>query len=813
MKLTKQIKKIIAATTTFFDKTRLAGLIYNTFRKRCDINGNVILLDSHHGKDFIGNPYYLAKHLVGDSTYNDFKIVVTGKLKSKRALQRFDYKKRIRTCNVHSFSFCYYLAISKFLISDVTFPPYFSRRKGQNYLNTWHGTPLKSLGRHVRNQPFKAVSNCQRNFLHATHLLAPNHHTERVLLHDYMINDIWQGKIIRQGYPRNDIFHYGNIQSRNTSFNKENFNIIFMPTWRGSTDNVSVSAKHQLKNLSSLFTYLDKNLPENIYIWVRLHPILNDKLDLFNFKRFHELPNNQDPYELLVQCDALITDYSSVMFDFSNSNKPILLYAPDITDYLTERNFCLDFSEIPFPVAYTSKELVHLIKHCAINNFTPPESYKFFQQRFCPFDNGQSSQTICEHFILGRYPELSHHHSNKNNKKNVLIFVGSFLNNGITTSLKNLISLIDKNRYNIYLLIDQNIGEARARDYFQMMDTRIKYIASSNYLSVDFIDGFRFVWQDIKHETFFYFNEAFQRIWKNEYRRLFCDSSWDSIIHFPGYERRISFLMLFSNAKKIIFMHNDMYLEGTTKRNYDERALKLAYKHADIIATVRRNVENKYCDNVLNIKQKTRYIPNTLSTECKIKAKMDIRESFSLEMDTRDIERIIAGTHIPQQFRFINLGRFSPEKGQKRLIEAFESVWANAPSTQLYIAGGYGVQYDEILEISNRSIARDSIFVIMGTDNPFPIFSKMDATIFSSYHEGLPMTIFESLAFGIPVVSTDIPGPSEFLNQGYGIVVENSVDGLIEGMTNVMNGYTPKLEYGFDTHNIEALCNFYSLID
>lgn len=88
------------------------------------------------------------------------------------------------------------LASCEFLINNVSFPEYFIRKKGQRYLNTWHGTPIKFLGKDIKDE-FLAHKNVARNFLHTTHLLSPNTHTTNILLDRYDISNIFSGEIKR----------------------------------------------------------------------------------------------------------------------------------------------------------------------------------------------------------------------------------------------------------------------------------------------------------------------------------------------------------------------------------------------------------------------------------------------------------------------------------------------------------------------------------------------------------------------------------------------------------------------------------------
>src|SRR5699024_7302371 len=95
------------------------------------------------------------------------------------------------------------LATAGSVLNNTSFPDYFVRRPGQIYVNTWHGTPLKTLGKRVNEGLFEH-SNVARNFLNSSHLLVPNSHTAAALVQDYDISALFRGQAVTIGSPRLD---------------------------------------------------------------------------------------------------------------------------------------------------------------------------------------------------------------------------------------------------------------------------------------------------------------------------------------------------------------------------------------------------------------------------------------------------------------------------------------------------------------------------------------------------------------------------------------------------------------------------------
>ncbi|EAK3431302.1 CDP-glycerol--glycerophosphate glycerophosphotransferase, partial [Campylobacter jejuni] len=126
-----------------------------------------------------------------------------------------------------------YLASAKYLINNVTFPEYFIRKEEQKYLNTWHGIPIKYLGKKIKSG-FMEHANTQRNFLHATHLIHPNLYTKDILENDYEIKDLFQGQSVLTGYPRVDLSLKQNAKLKQKLGIKESQKVLlYAPTWRG----------------------------------------------------------------------------------------------------------------------------------------------------------------------------------------------------------------------------------------------------------------------------------------------------------------------------------------------------------------------------------------------------------------------------------------------------------------------------------------------------------------------------------------------------------------------------------------------------
>lgn len=161
---------------------------------------------------------------------------------------------------------------------------------------------------------------------------------------------------------------------------------------------------------------------------------------------------------------------------------------------------------------------------------------------------------------------------------------------------------------------------------------------------------------------------------------------------------------------------------------------------------------------------------------------------------------------------YINVARFSPEKGIKRLVEAFERFRQEKRDTYLFVIGGHGIEFDEIYQYLLEN-ELDNIVLIRSMSNVFPILSKCDVFILSSYYEGLPMSIMEALILKKTVVCTDIPGPRDFLRQGYGYLIPDSVEGIYQGFQDSYRSDLNLKEFDYIKFNEQAIEEFYTMLE
>ena len=353
------------------------------------IDPSLILIQSKGGREPVGN--MLA--LLYESLHFDKKIILVLKKEYRDKWQTLCRQYQIptqyvRTVRPNSYRYYRLLACSGYLLNDSAFSKRFIKRKGQIYLNTWHGIPLKYMGIDVPDRAY-AIGDVQRNFLHADYLLFPNRFMQQTMLHAYMLDKLYPGTILQEGYPRTSIL----LNERRRSVIRQEQNLdhkrvcCYLPTWRGVM--TKKENTKQYKDCAEFFQALDTRLDADTVFFVKLHPYAESGFQLGSYRNILPFPDNYETYDFLTACDVLITDYSSIFFDFAITGRKIILFAYDYTGYKKQRGLYLDPVDFPFPLVTTTEELCKEI--------LAPKTYddSNFLQTYCPTLSADTANRIC----------------------------------------------------------------------------------------------------------------------------------------------------------------------------------------------------------------------------------------------------------------------------------------------------------------------------------------------------------------------------------------------------------------------------------
>ena len=791
------IAPIARAAKKYFKKPQYrARFIFSKYYDTISIDNTAVLVESFNGDDVTGAPFYVLKELCDNPRYNNLKKYVVAHKGSFDAIRslidaQIEQHEQVEIVLRHSREYCRLLASAKYLVTNVTFPTYFIKKPEQIYLQTWHGTPLKALGRSMRDKP-NTIGNVQRNFLMSDYLVCPSEFVCNCLKDDYMIDIFYEGKYIFEGYPQNSMLLSESVHTKMRSVLglDDKKIVIYMPTWRGVQPGEPKN-KH-FTYLNHALCELDDRLDDDTVVLAKPHHLAKGQIDWNGFKRVLPFPEGFETYQVLAAADILLTDYSSVMFDYLNARKPILLYTYDEESYQAGRSMYAKIDRLPFWHTDSTEALCEHIN--SIPRGTRVD-YGQLRERLCAFDEVDASANLCKLLVYGDDSALSvragaEYH---NDKKNVLIYAGALLKNGITASLNGLLNTVDTSAVNYTLLFYQK-ATAKHVDTINQLSQSVRYIPIQGPQEMTVANG-------VARYLYFRMNNAsapveksLEKLFAREVKRLFPGLRFDAVVHFTGYERQIIHILnACENAKKYIYVHNDMMQEYKLRHNYHLRSNRMAYGSYDKIAVVRDSLKPTIVDDFSVDPDKVAVVHNCNDINAirrGAEQQLQYDEGTIATWSQEDLEELL---NSDKGSIFINVARFSQEKGQQRLLEAFNSYRKDyEPDSHLIIVGGHGPEYDSLADYAEHQCDGHAI-LIQSLSNPHPLIKRADAMVFSSYYEGLPMAIMEALILGTPVISTNIPGPSEFLSQGYGLLVDNSTEGILEGFIKYKNGEIDRL--------------------
>lgn len=582
-----------------------------------------------------------------------------------------------------------------------------------------------------------------------------------------------------------------------------------MPTWRGT---------HALRNDTEQYIYimhllieLEKNIDDNTIVFVKEHNMSSLQIDFTQFEKIKPFPNIYETYQFLSITDCLITDYSSVMFDYANTGRKIILYAYDEEEYFKDRGMYIDFKTLPFVKCRTTVEV--------INELSQIDKYVSYEEEINKYISYDKTNTITDLLNLMIENKLSEKLNvidgtkYRNNKENVLVFTGALLKNGITTALSGILNNVDAEEKNYILTFTaksvapnkKTISKLGDFDYFSIQ-------GQVNLLIHEAIISFLYYRLNLHNK---YIDNVMKNRYEREIKRIYPYVHFDYVIHYTGYERKFMNLFRFIDAKKMIYVHNNLIKESKTRNNIHLPSLKTAYKEYDKIVIIRESMKEELIfDSNLDIKEKVMLAHNLNNYDLIIE---NSKQELLFDEDTvcnKELEEVKSILNDKKGNIFIDVARFSVEKGLDNLVSAFEEHYSSCPDDYLIIIGGHGNTYEDLMIQVENSQAKDHIIIIKSLSNPFPVLGKSDAFVLSSHYEGLPMVIMEALILNKPVISTDITGPREFLSQGYGYLVPDSIEGLVKGMKMYTDTKLVDLKpFDYVDFNKKAINEFYSLFD
>lgn len=364
---------------------KIAINIFNLF----PIKKNKIFIFSYYGNQYGCNPKYISEYLVKNYPKERFDIV--WQFNNPDAYKDISGIRTVKTMTLKCF---YELCTSKVIITNYRTTELFNKRKEQYYIQTWHSSlRLKQIEKDAEESltdDYIEMAKCDSKKCDL--LLSGCKYSTDIFKRSFW----YKGEIFECGTPRSDILFKDN--SSLTYKVKNNLNIdeykkivLYAPTFRKG-DNLeayNVDYKKIQDILKSKFG------GEWVFL-VRLHPhLVTRSNELIYGDNVIDATSYDDIQELLSAADMLISDYSSLIFDFALTEKPCFLYVPDLEAYINnDRGLYFDIKELPFIYTLNNSELIEEIRNFDNNKYK--DRLKSFNLKVGSFENGDSCERLAK---------------------------------------------------------------------------------------------------------------------------------------------------------------------------------------------------------------------------------------------------------------------------------------------------------------------------------------------------------------------------------------------------------------------------------
>ncbi|WP_165495082.1 bifunctional glycosyltransferase/CDP-glycerol:glycerophosphate glycerophosphotransferase [Actinomadura roseirufa] len=399
---------VIAVTGDVSREERSEGpRIREEARRRVERDGlrDAVLFSCFNGRQYSDSPKAIHQELVRrDSGLEQLWVVNDAQVELPDTL---------RAVRLNGAEWQEAVATARYIVTNHRLGDWFQRHPDQVVLQTWHGTPLKKIGKDIKEVHF-AYAPGMKKALQAkstgpavpewSHLLSPNPFSTEIFRRAFA----FKGEIIEAGYPRNDLMHSPDAElvakrvRARLGIPEGKRVVLYAPTWR---DDQYYSKGRYKFDMRLDLDRARAALGDDHVLLVRLHTNVVDGVteDPGGFVR--DVSLYPDITELYLIADLMISDYSSVMFDYANTGRPMLFFTYDLADYRDRlRGFYFDFeAEAPGPLVETSDDLIEAIRDVETATAGHRDRYRAFAERFCPLDDGHAAARTVDRV----FPSLS----------------------------------------------------------------------------------------------------------------------------------------------------------------------------------------------------------------------------------------------------------------------------------------------------------------------------------------------------------------------------------------------------------------------
>ena len=360
----------------------------------------LVMFESFHARQYSDNPRAIYEYM-RDNT-EGYQLVWSIDRSAAKLFDSFQVPYIVR------FTWRWFLNYprAQYWVNNVRLPVWMPKPKGTIYIQTWHGTPLKRLGLDITavQMPGTKTDTYQRSIVNESrkwdYLVSPNAYSTDVFKRAFH----FKGKVIESGYPRNDVL--SNYSKKTIHGIKEKLSLpadkkvmLYAPTWRDNE--FYQKGKYRFEFQFDLENW-KREFGSDWVLLTRMHYLIAENFDFSAHEGYvFDLSAYPDIRDLYLISDVLITDYSSVFFDYAILYRPIIFFMYDLEKYRDQlRGFYINIEEeAPGSIVQTEDELFQAIRDMEIGDVHMDPIFEAFRDKYSSLEDGHAAERVVQAFL------------------------------------------------------------------------------------------------------------------------------------------------------------------------------------------------------------------------------------------------------------------------------------------------------------------------------------------------------------------------------------------------------------------------------
>lgn len=375
--------------------------VRDSYYRLLPIDDRLIVFEAFRSTKYADSPKAIYEYLLSHEDYRDYRFIWIFEHPEDHK-----YLEDERTTLVRHESSAYYMAFAraKYWVVNGWIPLRVQKKPAQVALQCWHGTPLKRLrydivASQVTNHQQNALKENDKDMLRYDYLISPSKFATQAFTSAFNLKALGKEDIvIETGYPRNDALMNATDDQRMKFRQKYDVPegkkvILYAPTWR---DDQHVPGKGYEYTMPVDFDELQNKLSKDYFVLFRAHNLVANQFDFSRYKGFiKDVSSVSDINDLYIASDVLMTDYSSVFFDYANLRRPMIFFMYDLEHYQRDlRGFYIDLDTLPGAIATNEEEVSRHLSdlECYVKKYT--KKYETFHDTYNKLDDGKATERV-----------------------------------------------------------------------------------------------------------------------------------------------------------------------------------------------------------------------------------------------------------------------------------------------------------------------------------------------------------------------------------------------------------------------------------